>query len=161
MSVIRTSILSVLTLVLFIAVSARFSISDTFAPSANMLRCCTHTVLLLLLFFIIIIMKDPLETHPNPIQKCVKRIQHNEHSTLVFHYFFSLVYFQFLHNKWEGYLPEQWRRKVFFIVGYDWRDSANMRACAHRGCLMGDVPPSEAGSFCFFQSDLVQCDGYF
>ena len=31
----------------------------------------------------------------------------------------------------------------------------------HRGCLKGDVPPSEAGKFCIFETGIVQFDEYF
>ena len=31
----------------------------------------------------------------------------------------------------------------------------------HRGCLRGNVPPSEAGKFCIFEIEIVQFDEYF
>ena len=45
-------------------------------------------------------------------------------------------------------------RSVFDLVGSDF-------VLYTRGCLRGDVPPSEAGKFCIFETVIVQFDEYF
>ena len=47
------------------------------------------------------------------------------------------------------------RCRSVFDLGGEWF------CVVHRGCLRGDVPPSEAGKFCIFETGIVQFDEYF
>ena len=64
-----------------------------------------------------------------------------------------------------GISPNQECRPIFIFDmggGADLVEhQRHLRACAHRGGLRGDVPPSEAGKFCIFATGIVQFGEYF
>ena len=61
--------------------------------------------------------------------------------------------------------PNQEPRSVFltFFVMICWGGSiqCQMLASIHRGCLRRDVPPSEAGKFCIFETGIMPFGEYF
>ena len=61
-------------------------------------------------------------------------------------------------------LPQLQKLQVHFNQGcrsvFDMGWGSDFVLCTG-GCLRGDVPPSEAGKFCIFESGILQFDEYF